>query len=118
MATVFDVFAQIPYTFLEIGQSHIRGDTILSEREFSGVFKDKSGLVQNGNMESLDSSSTLHIKPADFPQITDCSQLVGHGVRVQGQEYSIKGATAGTNFDTGVIEHYRLTLETAEFVHE
>lgn len=118
MATVFDVFTSIPYTYLEIEQSHIHGDVIKSERDgLMGVFKDKSGQVQNGNMESIESSSTLHIKPADFPEITGCASLIGQGVRINGQEYSISGATAGTNFDNGTIEHYRLTLDKTEFIH-
>lgn len=117
MATVFDVFTSTPYTFLEIEQSHIRGDVVKSERQLEGVFKEKMGSVQNGNIEAMESSSTLHVRPADFPTVSTCADLVGQGVRVSGQEYTIIGATAGTNFDTGEIEHYRLTLAKAEFIH-
>lgn len=116
MATVFDVFKETPYTFLEIAQSHIRGDLITAERELQGIFKDKAGQVQNGNMQAIDSSATLHIHPEDFPNVKGCADLVGQGVRVNGQDYSIHGATAGTNFENGIIEHYRLTLQKAVFV--
>ena len=117
MATVFDVFKTSPYTFLEIAQGQVRGDTVVSSRPLEGIFKDKAGEVQNGNMEALQSTATLHVKPADFPEISDCLALIGQGVQVNGQDYSVIGATAGTNFDTGEIEHYRLTLQKAEFVH-
>lgn len=116
MATVFDVFKEIPYTFLEIAQSHVCGDLIKSERELRGIFKDKAGQVQSGNMQSIESTSTLHVHPEDFPQIASCTELIGQGVIVNGQKYSIEGATAGTNFETGAIEHFRLTLQKTEFV--
>lgn len=114
MATVFDVFKEIPYQLLEIKQSSITGDTIISERTLQGIFKERSGEVQSGNMESVSSSSTLHVHPSDFNS-QDCSSLIGQGVRVNGVEYSITGATAGRNFDDNTIEHFRLTLQKAKF---
>lgn len=114
MATVFDVFRSIPYQFLVIDQAGILGDVILEEIQLQGIFKDKNGQTQTNNMETAESSSTLHVHPEDFPG-KSCSDLVSQGVRVNGVSYRIIGATAGTNFDTGVIEHYRLTLQRAEF---
>lgn len=112
--TVFDVFKEIPYQFLEIKQSSITGDTIVSERTLQGIFKDRAGEVQSGNMESVSSSSTLHVHPSDFNG-QDCSSLIGQGVRVNNIEYSINGATAGRNFEDNTIEHFRLTLQRAKF---
>ena len=115
--TVFDVFKAVPYSYLVIAQGTVRGDAVVSERQLEGIFKDKAGEVQSGNMEALSSTATLHVRPSDFPEVTDCLQLIGQGVSVNGQDYSITGATAGQNFDTGVTEHYRRTLQKAEFVH-
>lgn len=115
MATVFDVFRETSYDYLEIKQSTIAGDLILSERTLQGIFKDRAGEVQNGNMESVNSTSTLHVHPSDFPN-ADCSSLIGNGIRYNGVEYAIIGATAGMNYETGDLEHYRLTLQKAKFV--
>lgn len=115
MATVFDVFKEVRYTYLTIAQSQIKGDVITNEQDFMGIFKNKSGVTQSRNMEVIDSKSTLHVHPSDF-NIGDCKDLIGNGIRINGVEYSIVGATAGMNFDTGVIEHYRLTLQNAQFV--
>ncbi len=114
MATVFTIFKLRPYTFLKIVQSTVRGDAIIEETELTGVFKARNGRVQNGNMESIDSSATLHVRPEDFTY-TSPGQFVGNGIRVDDQDYAIVGATAGTNFATGEIEHYRLTLQTAKY---
>lgn len=114
MTTVFDVFSETPYKFLEISQSTVRGDMVTEERRLMGIFKNKHGTVQSGNMESVDSTSTLHVHPSDFPEFS-CDDFIGQGVEVGGVDYRIQGATAGTNFDTGVIEHYRLTLQQANF---
>ncbi len=112
--TVFDVFRESSYNYLEIKQSTIAGDLIVSERTLQGIFKDRAGEVQNGNMESVSSTSTLHVYPSDFPN-TDCSSLIGNGIRYNGVEYTITGATAGMNYETGNLEHYRLTLQKAKF---
>lgn len=114
MATVFDVFRETKYDYLEIKQSAIAGDIIVGERALRGIFKDRAGEVQNGNMESVNSTSTLHIHPSDFPD-ADCSSLIGNGIRHHGIEYAITGATAGMNYETGGLEHYRLTLQKAKF---
>lgn len=117
MATVFDVFKEITYSYLTIIQSSVKGDVVAAETEYQGIFKEKGGSVQSNNMEALESTSTLHVHPEDF-NIESCLELIGNGVTVNGQDYSIVGATTGTNFDNGEIEHYRLTLEKANFVHE
>lgn len=115
MATVFNVFRETAYDYLQIKQSTIGGDLIVSERMMQGIFKDRAGEVENGNMESVSSTSTLHVHPSDFPN-TDCSSLIGNGIRCNGVEYTITGATAGMNYETGEPEHYHLTLQKAKFV--
>lgn len=117
MQSVFGVFKQIPYVFLTIAQSRIKGDTIVAERELMGVFKDKSGSVQSGNMESIESTAALHVHPEDFAGWST-GRFIGQGVRVNGVEYAISGATAGMNYETGELEHYRLTLQKANFIKE
>lgn len=115
MATVFDVFKEVQYDYLVIAQSQILGDTVADTRTYTGIFKDRAGMAQSGNMEAANSTATMHVHPEDFPEANDCSGLIGNGVNVNGQDYSIVGATAGTNFETGEIEHYRLTLQKADF---
>lgn len=115
MVAVFDVFQEIPYTYLQIQQSGIRGDKIIDERDLKGVFKGRSGQTINNRMESVTSTSTLHVHPQDYA-FTDCDSFIGNGVRINGEEYSIVGATAGMNFESGKVEHYRLTLQKADFV--
>lgn len=117
MQSVFDVFKQTPYVFLTIAQSRIKGDTITNERGLMGIFKDKSGSVQNGNMESIESTATLHVHPEDFKDWST-GQFIGQGVRINGVDYAISGATAGMNYETGELEHYRLTLQKANFIKE
>lgn len=115
MAAVFDVFKEQSYTYLQIKQSTARGDKIVSEQELLGIFKDRAGQTINSRMESVASTATLHVHPEDF-SFTSCDEFIGNGVRVNGKEYAIVGATAGTNFENGQIEHYRLTLQEADFV--
>ena len=40
---------------------------------------------------------------------------MGNGVIVDGVEYEVSGFTKGTNFDTGEVEHYYLTLKEADY---
>lgn len=112
MNTVFDHFTSTPYTFLELSRGGVLGDTIKSQTQAMGIFKERDGRVQfNANSDTVDSSATLHVKPSE-PFVASLSDnLVGHGVSHQGQDYLITGQTTGRggdNFD--VIEHYRLTL--------
>jgi len=112
--TVFDVFKTVPYDYLTISQSQILGDMISGRKTLTGVFKERSGMSQSGNIEIEDSAATLHVRPEDF-EIQNCQELVGNGVEVNGRTYTIKGATAGTNFDNGMVEYYTLTLKPAVF---
>ncbi len=115
--TVFDVFTQIPFEFLSIKRGQVYGNRIVSTRSLMGVFKLKSGMDKSNGMELLDSDATLHAHPEDFAGI-NTNDLVGQGVRVNGQNYSIEGISEGMNFDTGVVEHLYMRLQKAVFVED
>ena len=113
MATVFDLFNQVPYEYLVIGTGGVVGNTIVSRTTLSGVFKLRSGVNQSpAERELTNSDATLHVHPEDF---TDKNSIVGNGVCIDGQDYRIVGMTDGRNFHDGVSEHYKLTLEKASY---
>lgn len=116
VATVFDVFAETPYTFLEISRGNVYGDRIVSQRLLSGVFKLKTGMTSNNDMEVTDADATLHAHPEDFNIPT--SSLVGQGVQVDGVNYTIDGVSEGKNFASGVVEHIYMRLQKTDFVGE
>ena len=66
-------------------------------------------------MELLNSDATLHVHPEDFADM-NTNDLVGQGVTVNGQDYSIEGVSEGKNFDNGIIEHIYMRLQKAMFV--
>lgn len=109
---VFANFASTPYTFLQLARGGVLGDTIVSETDATGVFKERDGRVPfNSNQDTESSDATLHIRPSE-PFLADLNNnLVGHGIRHQNQTYLIEGQTTGRGgTDFGTIEHYRLTL--------
>lgn len=112
MDTVFDVFTVSPYTFLEITRGGVHGNTIASTSDAMGVFKLRDGMVSTNNQESHQSDATLHIRSSES---FVANGLISNGIRHDGQDYEIVGSTGGDNFDTGVREHYRLTLQRADF---
>lgn len=114
MRTVFDYFGSVEYKFLETTSSTVRGDVILSATEHEGIFKLRDGMVE-GDRELRTSDATLHVHPEDFESPED---LVGNGILYNGVFYEIVGCTAGTNFDTHEVEHYRLTLEIKKYANE
>ena len=114
MMTVFDCFGSVSYKYLLTGTSTVQGDVILSATSHSGVFKLRDGMVQ-GDRELRTSTATLHVHPEDFESP---ETLVGNGILVEGKFYEIIGATAGTNFDTHEVEHYRLTLQVKKYANE
>lgn len=113
--TVFDVFVQVPYDFLTIKRGQVYGNRIVASKNLMGVFKLKSKMDKANGMELLDSDATLHAHPEDFAG-TNTNDLVGQGVRVNGQDYSIEGVSEGFNFNNGVLEHIYMRLQKAEFV--
>lgn len=112
MDDVFSVFEEQPYTFLEVSLGEVAGDRIVSEVNAMGVFKLRNEQVLVNNQELRQSAATLHIHPTEsFAN----GNMVGNGIQVDGIDYAIIGQTGGRNFDTGVLEHYRLTLENANY---
>lgn len=113
--TVFDVFVQVPYEFLTIKRGQVYGNRIIATKSLMGVFKLKSKMNKANGMELLDSDATLHGHPEDFADI-NTNDLVGQGVRVNGQDYSIEGVSEGFNYNKGVLEHIYMRLQKAQFV--
>ncbi len=111
----FDVFKCQTYDFLEITRGSVRGNVIKSRRSLTGIFKDRDGMEKSGNVETYKADARIHVKPEDFPGLSP-KQLIGNGIEVNGQTYSIDNASSGTNFENGEIEHFRLDLNLAQFV--
>ena len=114
MGTVFNYFGSVDYYYLITGNSTVKGDVILSAEEHSGIFKLRDGMVE-GDRELRTSSATLHVHPEDYE---NPEELVGNGILYDGVFYEIIGCTAGTNFDTHEVEHYRLTLQVKKYANE
>jgi len=110
--TVFDVFESVPYQFLEVSRGGVYGNRITATHDAYGVFKLRNEKIQVNSQEFRQSAATLHVRPDEsFVSSLD----VGHGIRVDGQDYEIIRQTAGRNFDTGALEHYTLTLQNTDF---
>ncbi len=110
--TVFDVFQETQYTYLEISRGEVFGNIITEETNHMGIFKQRENQETMNNMELFQSSATLHAHPEDFTNFAD---IIGNGVRVDGVEYEITNMTRGTNFDNGQVEHLTFTLQRASF---
>lgn len=113
--TVFDLFVQIDYDFLTISRGNVYGNRITASRTLKGVFKLRSKMDKANGMELLNSDATLHAHPEDFADM-NTNDLVGQGVRVNGQDYSIEGVSEGMDFDTGILEFIYIRLQKATFV--
>lgn len=109
---VFDVFELQDYTFLRISRGGVAGSTIVSQTAAKGVLKLRSGMVAVTNQETRQSDATLHVRPTES---FAGGNLVGHGIRCQGKDYQVIGQTDGRNYETGELEHIRLTLGAADF---
>lgn len=119
---VFSVFKTTPYTFLELAQGGVLGNTIISQTVTDGVLKKREGMVAGTDAETRQSDTTLHMRP-DEPFLAQLladaedkeNFLVGHGVRAtkHGHRYTyrISAQKEGFNFDTNVLEFYYLTLK-------
>ena len=114
MDTVFTVFQEQPYLYLELARGGIDGNSIVKMRELSGVFKLRAGSsnTPTSEMETRSSTATLHAHPEDYD---DYSVIVGNGVRVEGVDYEIVSMTGGKNFDNGVMEHLTFNLQVADY---
>lgn len=109
---VFQAFTNSTYTYLTISRGGARGNTITASQDAQGVFKLRNGMVMVNNQESRQSDATLHVRPDETFATND---MVGNGIRKDGLDYEIIAQTAGENFDNGVLEHYRLTLQRTDF---
>lgn len=107
MSTVFDVFREVPLTYLVLDRARIHGNIIVGTKDITGVFKVRSGMNTINGLEAKDSSATAHVHPQDFDSVDD---IVGNGIRYNGVDYEIVGLTEGRNFATNAVEHYTLTL--------
>lgn len=107
MPTVFDVFREVPLTYLVLDRARIHGNIIVGTKDITGVFKVRSGMNTINGLEAKDSSATAHVHPQDFDSIDD---IVGNGIRYNCVDYEIVGLTEGRNFATNAVEHYTLTL--------
>lgn len=114
METVFDLFQQVDYDFLEVARGGIAGNTVIKREGLRGVFKLRagSGNSPTSEMEVKNSTASLHAHPEDFENLDN---LVGNGVRVNGVDYEITSMTGGMNFDTGIMEHLTFNLQRADY---
>ena len=119
--TVFDVFPTAPYKFLRVNRGTVDGNVVTESYDAFGIFKYREGMTMSNNQESRQSETTLKIKPSEsflsevLDPETNKPSLVGHGIQYDGQDYEIVGYTTGTNYETNILEHYRLTLQRTQF---
>lgn len=112
---VFDAFEEIPYTYLEIKRGNVYGNTITATHDSVGIADIDGGMVTNNNQETHQSDSLLYIYPNEIFMPSNPKKLKGNGIRIDGNDYEIIGFGIGRNQDEGVIEHYELTLQSADF---
>lgn len=63
--TVFDVFDLTDYTFYELTRDSIVGNRVVNTYSAQGVFKLRSGFLQNNTSENTEQGATLHIRPTE-----------------------------------------------------
>ena len=114
MATVFDVFKEVSFVYLTISRGEVYGNRIVSQKTLSGIVKIREGMNNQMSRENRESSSTVHVHPEDFADLTR-EEIIGNGIQYGGADYSIVGMTEGRNFETNTVEHLTLTLERANF---
>ena len=121
MATVFDIFKQVEYGYVKLNRGTVFGNVEEEDenntpavKTLKGVFKFRRGMTIDGNnMESFGGDiPTIHAHPEDFDAD---DPIVGNGVIYDGIEYEISGITKGTNFDTGEVEHIRMSLKEVNY---
>ncbi len=108
----FELFVTEPYTFLFLKNS-IGGKQIDSEVTTTGIIKLRNGKVQSNGRESFTSESTLHIRPTEsfVTTVGGPEGLVGHGVRIDTETYTIIGVTTAQDYELGRPAFHRATLE-------
>lgn len=113
--SVFDVFDEVEYQYLAITRGGVYGNVITNTYNAVGVADIDGGMVTSNNQETHQSDSLLYIYPEESFLPTNPKQLIGNGVRIDGNDYEIIGFGTGKNQDTGEIEHYELTLQAADY---
>lgn len=115
MAGVFDLFETTDCIFLQL-DSGLGGNKPVAEFPGNGIVKLRDGMVQVDNVESFESSSTVHIRPTEAFIEEVGGNLVGHGIRVtkdnhETEDYRITGQVEGKDFHTESLEFYKVTLK-------
>lgn len=112
---VFDVFDEVDYQYLEISRGGVYGNRIVNTHEATGVADLDGGMVTGNNQETHQSDSLLYIHPDETFVPTNPKDFVGQGIHIGGNDYEIIGYGVGKNQDDGILEHYELTLQAADF---
>ena len=115
METVFDSFPEADYTYLVISRGGVYGNRITDTHAAKGVADIDGGMVTSNNQETHQSDSLLYIHPDESFMPANPKEFVGNGIRIDGNDYEIIGFGIGRNQDEGVVEHYELTLQAADF---
>lgn len=108
----FALFETDPYSFLVLKDT-VGGKVLDTDYQTTGIVKLRNGKVQTNGRESYTSESTLHIRANEsfIDSLGGPEGLVGHGVLIDNETYSIIGVTTGRDFDTGLTTFHRATLE-------
>lgn len=112
---VFDVFEEVSYQYLEISRGGVYGNRITGMHNAIGVADLDGGMVTSNNQETHQSDSLLYIHPSESFLPDNPKEFVGNGIRIDGNDYEVIGYGIGRNQDEGVIEHYELTLQSADY---
>ena len=112
---VFDVMDEVSYQYLEISRGGVYGNRIVGTHNATGVADLDGGMVTSNNQETHESNSLLYIHPTETFLPTNPKDFIGQGVRIDGNDYESIGYGAGRNQDDGTIEHYELTLQSADY---
>lgn len=124
MATVFDIFKETEYGFVELNRGTVFGNKVfelngepIKPTTHMGVFKLRRGFARTGNnMEYGDTMiPILHAHPEDYLSKESYEAIIGNGVVIDGLEYEIIDVSEGKNFDNGKIEHLTFTLKEVNY---
>lgn len=106
---MFDLFTSSPFIYQKLTRGGVYGVRVVESTQCNGIVKVREGMTGDV-VENPDTDATIHIKPMDARKFGD---MVGNGVVIDGRSYDITGMVEGKDFDTGVVEFYRLTLKRA-----
>ena len=112
---VFSVFDEVDYQYLEISRGGVYGNRIIGIHDATGVADIDGGMVTSNNQETHQSDSLLYIHPDESFMPDNPKSFVGNGIRIDANDYEIIGFGVGKNQDDGEIEHYELTLQSADY---